>query len=172
MSRLVLVLALSAPAAAVAAEVPKVELFGGYSHARHEKVETDGFEAEMDVSLGSSFGVELSVAGHYKSEQGTSRSWTTLFGGPRYAWRGKKLTPFLHLLGGAVRSSQGVDVFEVSIREKDTDLAGALGGGLDIGLGRSWAIRVQADWVLQDAEEGLENDARASAGVVYRIGSR
>ena len=101
-------------------------MFGGYSHARHVNKETDGFQAGLDVSLGHSFGLEVSVSGHYKSELGNDLSWTSLFAGPRYAWRGERLTPFLHAQGGVVRSSSGIEVFDVSITEKARALAGSL----------------------------------------------
>lgn len=172
MWRLALALALATPIAAVAADVPKAELFAGYSHARHDGLETDGFAAGVDIGLGRSLGVEVSGSGHYKSESGTSLSWTSLFVGPRYAFRGDRLTPFVHALGGVVRSSAGVDVFDVSIRETDTDLGGAFGGGIDIGVGSSWAVRVQGDWVLQQREDGTVGDPRAVLGVVYRAGRR
>lgn len=172
MVRLVLAVALAAPTAAAAAEAPRAEVFGGYSHARHVSQETDGFQAGLDVSLGQSLGLEVSVSGHYKSELGNDLSWTSVFAGPRYAWRGERLTPFLHAQGGVVRSSAGIEVFDVSISEKDTGLGGIFGGGLDFGFARSWALRLQADYVLSHFDDGTEGDPRAALGIVYRAGRR
>jgi hypothetical protein len=172
MWRLALALALATPIAAAAADVPKAELFAGYSHARHDGLETDGFEAELDLSLGGSFGVEVSAARHYKSELGTSLSWTSLFAGPRYAWRRERVTPFVHVLGGVVRSSAGLDVFDVSIRETETDPGGAVGAGLDFAVGNRWAVRLQGDYVLRRSGSETEGDPRASIGVVFRAGRR
>jgi hypothetical protein len=172
MTRLVLALALATPLAAAAADAPRIEIFAGYSHARHESKETDGFLAAVDVGLGRSLGLELAVSGHYRSEGGESFSWTTLLAGPRYAWRGDRLTPFVHAEGGLVRSSAGIEVFDVSIRETATDFAAGVGGGLDIAFARSWAVRVQADYVFSWPEDGTEADPRASVGLVYRAGRR
>lgn len=172
MTRLVLALALATPLAADAADAPQVELFGGYSHARHESKETDGFLAAVDVSLGQSVGVEVSVSGHYRSEGGESFSWTTLLAGPRYAWRGERFTPFVLAGGGVVRSSTGIEVFDVSISESQTDFAAAAGAGLDFAFARKWALRVQVDSVFSWPEDGTEADPRASIGIVYRAGSR
>ena len=82
----------------------------------------------------------------------------------------RRLTPFVHALGGVVRESSGVDVFDVSIREKRTDAAGALGAGVDVPLGRSWALRVQGDYIVRGGEDS--EASRASAGIVYRAGAR
>jgi opacity protein-like surface antigen len=172
MTRLVLAFALAAPVTAAAADAPKAEVFAGYSHARHQELETDGFEAELDVGLGQSFGLGLSVAGHYKSELGTSLSWTSILAGPRWAWRGDRLTPFVHGRAGVVRLSAGIDVLDVSIRETETGWAAALGGGVDVRFAGSWAVRLQGDWVLSQLEDETDGDPRASIGIVYRAGRR
>lgn len=172
MTRIVLAFALAAPITAAAADAPKAEVFAGYSHARHESKETDGFLAALDVSLGHSLGVEVSFSGHYRSEGSESLSWTTLLAGPRYAWRGDRFTPFVHVEGGLLRSSAGIEVFDVSIRETETDFAAGVGGGLDLAFARSWAARVQVDYVVSWPGDGTQGDPRASIGVVFRAGKR
>lgn len=172
MTRFALALALATPLTAAAADAPRAEIFGGYSHARHQSKETDGFLGAVDVSLGQSLGVEVSLSGHYRSEGDEDFSWTTLMAGPRYAWRGERFTPFLVAGAGVVRSSTGIEVFDVSISESQTDFAAAAGAGLDFAFARSWAMRVQVDSVFSWPEDGTEADPRASIGIVYRAGSR
>jgi len=172
MSRLALVLAVGMPLTAAAADAPRAELSGGYSYARSGDESLNGWNGALDYSLGRSLGLEASVSGHYGSELGTDVNLQSLFLGPRFAWRGDRLTPFVHALGGVVRSSAGIDVFDVSIRETDTDLGGALGAGIDVGVGRRWGIRLQGDYVLRRAASETESDPRASVGLVYRAGQR
>jgi opacity protein-like surface antigen len=169
---MLLPLALLCPLSAAAADAPKAEVFGSYSYAKSGEESLNGWNGALDVSVSRSFGVEASVSGHYGSELGTDISQQSLFLGPRFAWRGDRLTPFVHALGGVVRSSAGIDVFDVSISENDTDLGGAFGGGLDLGVGRNWAVRLQGDYVLRMAESDTEGDPRASVGLVYRAGRR
>lgn len=172
MSRLVVALVLATPLSAAAADAPKAELFGSYSYVRGDEVSLSGWNGAIDYSLGRSFGLEASASGHYGSELGTDVSRQSLFLGPRLAWRRQAFTPFLHALGGVVRSSAGISVFDVSIRETETDLGGALGAGVDVGVGGNWAVRVQGDYLLRKAESETEGDPRASVGIVYRAGRR
>lgn len=172
MPRLILTVVLLAPLGAAAADAPQAELFGGYSYAHSGEESLHGWNGAVDVSLGRSFGVEASVSGHYGSELGTDLSQHSLLLGPRFAWRGDRLTPFVHALGGVVRSSAGIEVFDVSISESDTDFGGAFGAGLDLGVGRSWAVRLQGEYLLRMAESETEGDPRASVGIVYRAGRR
>jgi hypothetical protein len=102
--------------------------------------------------------------------------------GPRYAWRGGSVTPFVSLLGGIVRTSEGFDVFEASISMSETDAAGALALGVDVKLAARWALRLEGGVLVTEgmkdagpAEgfgEELKWDPRATVAVVYRIGSR
>lgn len=72
------------------------------------------------------------------------------------------------LIGGISTTAQG--------NRRDNNLAGAFGGGLDIGLGRGetthghlstkWAVRIHADYIV-DGED--TTPWRMSGGVVYRF---
>lgn len=170
MSKVILLLALALPLPALAQDVPRVEASAGYAYARASQVDLHGGYGALDVSLGRSFGLELSAAFQTGSVDGTDIDRGTLLAGPRFVWRRGGVTPFLHVLGGVIRESRGVDVFDVSIRVKRTDAAGALGAGVDVPLGRSWALRLQADYIVRGGEDS--EASRASLGVVYRSGAR
>jgi hypothetical protein len=180
MSKVIFLLALALPLPALAQDAPRVEVSAGYAYARFsegggerdpaEGVNLHGGYGALDFSLTRSFGLELSGSFQSGSVDGTDIDRGTLLAGPRFVWRRGGVTPFVHVLGGAIRESSGIDVFDVSIRVKRTDAAGALGGGVDVPLGRSWALRLQGDYIVRDGEDS--EASRASLGVVYRAGSR
>lgn len=182
MWRLALPLALAAPLAAGAADVPRAEVFAGYSHARHQGQETDGFLGGVDLNLGGSLGIELSVARHYKTQLGDHLAWTEVLAGPRYAWHGRSLSPFVSVQAGIERRSEGAEIFDVTIRLTETKLAGAATAGLDVSAGAHWGVRVQAAFVVHGAypeervadapDAGLKGDPQAALAVVYRFGKR
>jgi hypothetical protein len=170
MSKVIFLLALALPLPALAQDAPRVEVSAGYAYARASQVDLHGGYGALDVSLGRSFGLEVSGALQSGSVDGTDIDRTTLLAGPRFVWRRGGVTPFVHALGGVVRESSGLDVFDVSIRVNRTDAAGALGAGVDVPLGRSWALRVQGDYIVRGGEDS--EASRASAGIVYRAGAR
>jgi hypothetical protein len=180
MKRFALALALSTPVAAAAADAPQGEVFAGYSHARHDTQETDGFLAGLDLSLGRSFGVELAVARQYASVADESLSWTSLLAGPRYAWWGDSVTPFVSVQGGVERRTARAEVFDVDISLSETKLAGAATAGLEVSIGSRWAARAQLSALVRESfpDESVEEDAgvrwdpQASLAVVYRFGKR
>lgn len=171
MSKLVLLLALGLPLPVLAQDAPRAEVSGGYAYSRIDKVNLHGGYGALDVALGRSFGLEVQGAFQSGGVDGTDVDRATLLAGPRFAWRRGGVTPFVHALGGVVRDSSGLDVFDVSIRVKDTNAAGVLGGGVDVPLGSRWAVRLQADYLLQGGE-GDSEATRAAVGLVYRVGSR
>jgi hypothetical protein len=171
MSRLTLLLLLALPLPVLAADAPRAELSGGYAYAHVDRANLHGGYGALDLSLGSSFGLEVSGGLQSGTADGTDVDRTTLLAGPRFVWRRGGPTPFVYALGGIVRDSSGIDVFDVSIRVKETNAAGVLGGGLDLPLGRRWAVRVQADYLLQGGE-GDSEATRAAVGIVYRAGAR
>ena len=66
--------------------------------------------------------------------------------GPRVTFGGGRLRPFVHVIGGVVRSKASISVFDVEISESSTDFGGAAGGGFDLGFGERWALRLAADY--------------------------
>jgi hypothetical protein len=171
MSKLTLLLALALPASALAQDAPRVEVAAGYAYAHIDRANLHGGYGAFDLSLGRSLGLEVQAALQSGAADGTDTDRTTLLAGPRFVWRRGGVTPFVYALGGVVRDSAGLDVFDVSIRVKETHAAGVLGGGLDLPLGRSWAVRVQADYLLQGGP-GDSEASRAAVGLVYRAGAR
>ena len=180
MWRLALALGLATPIAASAADVPRAEVFAGYSHARHDTQETDGFLTGLDLSLGRSLGVEVSFSRQYDSELGDQRSWTSVMAGPRYVWWRGSVSPFVSLQGGLERRTASAEIFDVRISETDTKAAGAATAGFEVAVGSRWAVRVQGAAVVRDSFEdesveesgGLRWDPQAALAVVYRFGKR
>jgi opacity protein-like surface antigen len=159
-----LLLVFMAPAAHAA------DLFAGYSMLASDPT-LHGWHAALGFRLAGRIDLVVDAREHYgDAGDGSDLASLSLMAGPRLTFGGGRLRPFVQLLGGAVRTRAGIEVFEVEISEKSTDFGGAAGGGLDVGFGARWAARLAADYRLVSADGETEGDPRLSAGVVYRFG--
>jgi opacity protein-like surface antigen len=94
--------------------------------------------------------------------------------GPRFSYRGnERVTPFAHALIGLdhIRLSGEAEGEGELMRNTNNGLGFALGGGLDVNLSESVAIRlIQADYYLTRHEGDSMNNMNLAFGVVFRIG--
>jgi hypothetical protein len=154
-----------------AQDVPKAELFGGYSLLR---LDTDalgltsystfnGWAAAIDLNLKPWLGAVGDFSGHYGTGNDlTVRSYRYLFG-PQIAIRKQRVTVFLHGLAGETRNNIGGAI--------DSGLGIAGGGGLDYNFRRRVSIRVvQGDFVRSSTFGTVQHDGRLSAGLVLKFG--
>lgn len=179
--------------------VPAVELFGGYSYARSERGEAEsainlhGWNVGITGRVSSWLGFTADASGHYASPSATDMSQFALLAGPTFSLRVRKLHPFVHALGGAVRAHRDVSppgpVLPQLPPNTEWAFGMALGGGLDVAVSRRVAFRlIQADYLLTRFDEstgivcaqsilpcaftktGTQHNLRLSAGVVFRLG--
>jgi len=132
---------------AVAQDYPKGQLFGGLSlvHIDSEGVQIPGlkiwypgFEIGPQYNFTKMFGIEADLRANFGTPVKLvrpARSWSFLTG-PVVSLRGERFTPFVHALLGF----NAIGISNTSIT--DTDLGMALGGGLDVKLGRHFSARV------------------------------
>jgi opacity protein-like surface antigen len=176
------VLVLGVSFTAAAQDVPKAEIFGGYSYLRVNPGEDDdisglnahggsgsvAFNATPAVGVVADFGVYR--IGNIEDSGINANVLSYLFG-PKISMRGERVDPFVQaLFGGARFSVEG---------ESDNAFAMALGGGLDYRATDNIAIRViQAEYLMtrfavdDSGSAGSQHNARISAGIVFRVGSR
>jgi len=181
-----LLLLLAVPFAAMAQpEYPPAEVFGGYSYfrANPEGFNLHGWNASVTGNITHWFGIEGDVSGHYGSPSdrfgtipGIDIDQYNFLAGPRLAYRTGSITPFAHFLIGAARAGTHDEFFDDTTT--DWALATVIGGGLDINVSRSLAIRVaQADWLMTRFDTGYWGDDRQhnfrfSAGIIFKLGSK
>jgi len=167
-------------------DFPKAEVFGGYSYFRANPLGMNlhGWNASVTGNVTRYFGIEGDFSGHYGSPN--VYGFTVPFvdvhshafmGGPKLSFRGGSATAFAHfLIGGA---NAGTSAFNVSV--SNTALAAAIGGGVDLNMNESIAIRViQADYlmtrhdtspqVFMSGFKERQNNFRFSAGIVFKLG--
>jgi opacity protein-like surface antigen len=191
MNRIFLVLAmlLALPFITQAQELPRTEIFGGYSYMR---VDSQGLTVDQDLN-----GFNSSVTYNFNSFLGATAEFSALFGnaqaatgvasvtvdqnsyfymfGPKFTFRGnERFTPFAHVLIGAVTQTTDTQSAGLLATPNNTQFAMALGGGLDINLTERIAVRgAQVDYVLTRLQTPLnQNNLRASAGFVLKIGEQ
>lgn len=164
-------------------EVPKAEIFGGYSFLSvsnknlSDRQSLNGWEAAASVNITKLFAIEGDVSGHYKSVTvqgitGTASDYTYA-GGPQINFK----PLFAHVLVGADRVGASAFGFTAS----HTGLSVAAGGGFQYPVSRQWSARVSGDYVWNrhnvsipgviDTTQTL-NNVRVSAGIVYTFGGR
>jgi opacity protein-like surface antigen len=164
---LVLFVLLAASISAQAQDYPKGEAWGTYSIFRADIDVLDN-ETLHGYGLGAQWNLSkyFGLAGEFTSNHGASgpvsifvpgaiivipdldTTIRTFVAGPRVSYRAKPVTVFGHfLLGGAnskLRDEKGTSGFE----ESNTEFAMVIGGGLDVNLGKHYAIRAaQFDYV-------------------------
>ena len=181
---------------ASAQNVPKAEVFGGFSLATTGVIDIGaGWNASLNGNVNSWFGITADFSGHYGHETSIpggprlNQSHHAFLFGPRFTHRSSsKCSVFAHGLFGGVRGRAE----SASIAATETAFGAALGGGVDVGFNDRVALRVvQVDYLLTRFKEGngiacialvgvpcpspvtrTQGNARISFGVVFRLGSR
>ena len=149
--------------------------FAGYSVLAGGDSETmHGWQVTLGSGGTRRLGFVLDLSGHMGSaaESGDDVDTLALMAGPRFRLGSGRVRPFLHAIGGVVRTKASLSVFDVEISESSTDFGGAAGGGFDYGFGDRWALRVAGDYRVVKVDDGTVRDPRFSAGVAYRFGAR
>jgi len=180
----VAVLALAAPLAA--AERQGTDLFAGYSFAKVEDVSRHGGNLALGFDLFGPIDGFVDASAHWGSGESTSRDDLTLMAGPgvRFGKRGRTLI-FARVLAGLVKDRTSITVLDVDISESRSGFGLLAGGGVDVPITRTLAVRAQADYLFWSPGGGEANclaigcptgdgdwasGFRASAGIVYRFG--
>jgi hypothetical protein len=173
MRRFLVLLCLTA-SLAFAQDVPRAEMFVGYSFA---SIDTNGLTTRQSVPTGINLsfvgnanqwiGAETNTAAYYKNISGIELYDYSLLFGPRvhYQWA------FFHFLFGMddlVGKSDGVKASQGSP-------VGAIGGGGTLKLSRYFSLEATADYILSHHNivggPGIDqNNFRASVGIVFTFG--
>jgi opacity protein-like surface antigen len=167
-------LAMLATVTALAQDVPKTEVFGGYSWAGGN---FHGWNASVTGNVNNWLGIVGDFSGHYGSEvDGVIRinkdAHSFLFG-PRLSHRGKRLTPFTYALFGATRFHESAIVGGQRLSGSDTGFSLAVGGGLDVKVNDRVALRsFQLDYFRPSFFGEAHNRGRLAFGVVLRLGKK
>jgi opacity protein-like surface antigen len=175
-------LAQAAPAHRPAANY---ELYGGYSYIFRPYDHTqdfpvsggmNGWEASLRVPFpifGSWLGIKGDVSGSYRNDAPNFNPHAYFFLlGPQVSAHLGRSTVFVH---GLVGSSHLNDTAIPSLKSNST-FAAAVGGGLDYGLARALAWRLQADYYNTNFQstdnqihEIVNSNGRVSTGLVLRF---
>jgi hypothetical protein len=180
-------------------ETPKVTVFGGYSLLRNGGNNSNAWDGQGTFNLNRFLGLTADVSGIYRpiasfsplpgiATAANQHLYTFLFG-PTVTGNLGRASVFGHALFGAARASSSAGVSLPFIGglttgvNSATAFAMAFGGGLDINLGRHFAIRpAQLDLVrtqfsptdalttgLTSSTSGAQNFLRYSGGIVFRF---
>jgi hypothetical protein len=149
-------------------DFPKAELFGGFSYLRSEGENLVGWQASVAGNFHRNVGIVGDFGGQYENIEGVGISVYQAAAGPRFTARNDRVTAFGHFLVGAVDSRAGL----FGLTFSDTNPMLGAGGGVDINVGRSVAIRVaQVDWgMVRVGGEWFTQNVRYGVGVVFKFG--
>jgi opacity protein-like surface antigen len=155
-------------------DVPKAEVFGGYSWAGGN---FHGWNASLTGNITKRFGIVADFSGYYGSELDGSvliqeDAHSYMFG-PRFSFRGKRLTPFVYALFGATRFHESAIISGQRLSDSDTGFSSAMGGGLDVKVNDRVAIRAfQLDYFRPNFFGETHNRGRLAVGVVLHLGKK
>jgi hypothetical protein len=168
---LLLLLAMGAAWPAAAQDMPRVQVFGGYSYTRFDSPSfgfaspsnLNGYNFAPAYNLIRGFGIVAELSGQY----GSKLNLRDLAVGPQILYPRGKLTFIGHLLIGDSRS-----LVRVGFGEEDTARAVILGGAMDYDLTPRFAVRVfQVDYLHTTLFSVTQNNVRFSTGLIYRWGA-
>jgi opacity protein-like surface antigen len=172
-------------------EYPKFELSGMVNMTR-EDIQSLGNETTWGYAIGTQYNVNkwFGIVGEWGAAHGESdftyqgenipldtRTQTLLFG-PRFSYRTKPVTAFGHWLVGAGTNKLDDDSGTFNFQSKTKWQVGmAIGGGMDVNLGKNFAIRaIQLDWLPVDSDltevgldKGFLNNVRFMFGAVIKF---
>ena len=159
---------------AIAQDVPRIEMFGGYTWAGGN---FHGVTTSVTGNINSWFGVTADFSGHYGHEQDgpirVTQNAHTLQVGPRFSRRGNIFTPFAYALVGATRFHESATIAGERVSRGDTGFTTSIGGGLDVTVNKSVAIRAfQLDYFRPNFFDETHDRFRVAVGVVFHFGKK
>ena len=199
-----LVMAAIAASPAIAQETPKFEIGVNYSILSEQTIDETlpvGWTVPVAYNFNSWLAVAGEVGANYRSDtflgQGIDINVSTYMVGPKFTKRGKNVTFFFQMLGGAARgaanldlnlpnfnlpnfnlpnipnlpafSNRALDLLDRDFSRSVTQFALQPGGGIDVSVSDNVAIRFQGDYRAILADTTL-NQFRLGAGVVFKLG--
>ncbi len=194
---LTIVLLLIPALSAMGADRPRFELFGGYNYL-HTGIDNsamgvlgtttsnlNGWDTALTVNLKKWVGLVADFSGNYggqfqlsaddTSTQGSGQrpfAYSFLFGPRFYLGKSNRVRPFAEGLFGGIHAQEGIIGLDSTTNvQTGTAFATALGGGLDLRLQKHIEIRaIEADYLVSRLFSTTQNNARISAGIIFRIG--
>jgi len=150
---------------ALAQDYPKSEIFVGYSYLRSGGANFNGGSGSSSYNPNNWLGVLGDIGVYHNGQVGSTNIVTYLFG-PRLSYRkSSKVTPYAQLVAGGAHASASAFGFSASANA----FAMSMGGGLEAGISPRLAVRlIQAEYMLTKNSGGTGNNARISAGIVFR----
>jgi opacity protein-like surface antigen len=155
-------------------ETPRVEVFGGYSYAG---ASFHGWNASVTGNVNRWFGVMGDFSGYYGSSSGPTfeerqRAHTYMVG-PKFSLRTKRVIPFTYALIGGLHIKLKALASGQQFSASDTGLSFAVGGGLDVKINDSIAVRTfQIDYLRTNLFDESVNRGRLSVGIVLSFGKK
>jgi hypothetical protein len=159
---------------AMAQDVPKAEVFGGYSWSGGN---FHGWNASVTGNITRRFGIVADFSGHYGSDPGgpilvKQVAHSFLFG-PRFAFPGKRLMPFVYALAGVTRFQESANISGQRLSAVSNGFSLAIGGALEVKVNDRIAIRAfQLDYFRPIINDEPNNRGRLAFGVVFRLGKK
>ncbi len=163
-------------------DVPRAEVFGGYSYLNIDtnglssRQSANGWEAAISGNFNNWFGVEGDVAGYYKTIAGVSVRDYSYAGGPRFNYR---QLPSVTIFGHALLGGDHLTGSFAGLSASQDSFASAFGGGVQWRVAPQWAVRASGDYVLTHhnifgsaGSSFTQSNFRASVGIVYVFGGR
>lgn len=185
---LLLTASLKAQANATASGHQEVDLAVTYTAQHSNLVSTPTFwqqggGIELSTQTYRGFGVAANIAGtnvNAAANSGVGLTMVTATFGPRYTWNkslGAAHKRNLAIFGqGLIGEAHGFNSYFPSLDGEQTDynsFALQVGGGVDLGLSRHFAVRaIQADWLrtqFPNSTTNVQNSFRLAAGIVLRF---
>ena len=154
-----------------AQDMPRVQVFGGYSYMRFDSPSfgfanasnLNGYTFSPAYNLLYGFGVVAELSGQY----GSNLNFRDLAVGPQFLYPKGKSRFFARLLVGDART-----LVQVANTEGDTARAVVLGGGMDRDISTRFAVRLfQVDYIHSTLFNDTQNNLRFSTGLVYHWGT-
>lgn len=172
----IMMLLAASVSAAAQTEIPKAELFGGYSWAGGN---FHGWGASVTGNVNRWFGLTADFSGHYGHEQDAvvrenQRALSYLFG-PRFTLRKhRRVTPFAYALFGGINYGIRLSLSgQTLVAVNDSGFNMALGGGLDVKVNKHLAVRAfQIDYLRPNFFNESHNRGRLAFGLVLRLGKK
>ncbi len=155
-------------------ELPKVEVFGGYSLLHSEGSNLNGWKTGVGFTINPWAAVAIDADGYYRSEAlpvgKLTESEHSLTAGPHFSLRNKsKIVPFAYAMAGVAWEASSL----AGVKESRSGFAFETGGGLD------WEVSKKVSIRLIDVGASVTNIAgsttvkpKFTAGVVFKFGKK